>query len=265
MNSMNSMNSMNHNLQPRRAARRAFTLIELLVVIAIIGILASMLLPAMGSAKAKAHGAKFMNNMKQLQLAWHFYADDNQGKLIHNRTWVGGNPSLASITSGNMWPYINNETAYKCPGDKNNKGNARSVGMNGYMGCWSDGGSAWFQTGWPGPGAFDIYKLIDEISTPAGTFVVVDEHEKTLQDGFFRTDCYTTYANITVSDFPATYHSDASAFSFADGHVEIHKWITRFFPDTTPPGNWMAPAPNNVDAIWLMQRSSNPARGVAWP
>ena len=59
-------------------------MIELLVVIAIIAILAALLLPALARSKQKTQGIYCMNNTKQIMLAWHMYADDNNGHLVYN-------------------------------------------------------------------------------------------------------------------------------------------------------------------------------------
>jgi len=54
------------------------------VVIAIIAILAALLLPALSRAKAKAQAVDCLNNLKQLQLAWNMYVEDNNDWLVPN-------------------------------------------------------------------------------------------------------------------------------------------------------------------------------------
>jgi prepilin-type N-terminal cleavage/methylation domain-containing protein len=64
--------------------RAAFTLIELLVVIAITGILASLLLPALSRARESARTVVCLSNLRQLNLAWWMYAEDNHDWLTPN-------------------------------------------------------------------------------------------------------------------------------------------------------------------------------------
>ena len=262
-----------------RARSAAFTLVELLVVIAIIAILAAILLPVLGAAKARAQTTECINNMKQLGLCWVIYADDNKNQLVPNwllasnytqapESWVTGNvliqtqsTNVAYIQSGRLYDYNKTPAIYKCPslsgwapaGVPANS-LARSVSMNGRMGGAAPGEASVLgpleDTTWVFGSGYPPITTISEINAPAPAeaLVFMDESLNSVDDGVFA-------LNLDPSDTewqnsPTARHSHGATLSFADGHAARWGWnsIT-----TEQPGS--APVTDNqvVDLIKLQQ------------
>lgn len=99
------------------AQRRAFTLIELLVVISIIGVLASLLLPALGRAKRSARSAACLSNLHQIGLALDMYVQDNDDRLPVCAQLPGANTNLPPITI-TLFPDRRTNTLFQCPEDR---------------------------------------------------------------------------------------------------------------------------------------------------
>jgi prepilin-type N-terminal cleavage/methylation domain-containing protein len=136
----------------------AFSLIELLVVVAVIAILAGLLLPVLGKAKAKGQGIGCLSNLRQLSLSWLMYADDNNDRIPPNnlnaadptKTWVRGwldysfpvpdNTNTVFLMTSHLWPCHRSLGVWKCPADKSTSKHGgkvyprvRSVSMNNWL------------------------------------------------------------------------------------------------------------------------------------
>ena len=212
---------------------RGFTLIELLVVIAIIAILAVLLLPVLSSAKAKARQTACLDNLKQISLGIHLYADDNEDTL----------PDIV-ITNGMPWPYkwrffkeltksydgLNGESSaqdklFACPSDTFyylNTSDSPLFHTGLYETNWSDFSSYWFSR-------------LNLVENPAGGFYhgiaglkisSIHDTVKTLmvadQPACFG---YSWHQKLPLADPGPNMVNDAKNMAgFVDGHVSYLKF-----------------------------------------
>ena len=261
--------------------RGAFTLIELLVVIGIIAVLAGLLLPGLSRAKSKAQGIQCLSNLRQMSLSWMMYADDNDDKIPPNnlrgaaawQTWVRGwldyqspvpdNTNIVYLQTSHLWPYHKSLGIWRCPADKSTSRHSgrlyprvRSISMNNWLNA---------DEAWENNRQFKVIRKIPQMvdPPPAKTWVLIDEREDRINNGFFVVDMSgfrpNNPGNIRMVDWPASYHNKAGGITFADGHAEIKKWLDPRTTTAIRKGrnlDLMIASPNNRDVEWLQERST---------
>lgn len=278
---------------PHRAAPRlpyhAFTLIELLVTIAIIGILATLLLPGIVSARDRARGIVCLSNHGQLATAVMLYAAEERDALPYNLgedetmievragrfiNWTSSllnweldsdNTNTAVLTRGGIGPYVASTAAvYRCPADRivsdiqaaaGWRSRVRSTSMNAMMGNAGEYTTGGFNVNNP---EFRQFFQLGQVVTPSTLFVLTEEHPDSMNDGYF----LNRPAHLEWTDLPASNHARSSSLTFADGHVESHRWLS----ESTRPKNrpdaaalpFAVTSAGRVDFDWLMSRTTVP-------
>ena len=226
--------------------KKSFTLIELLVVIAIIAILASMLLPALSKARAKARCISCINNQKQFALSFLLYSMDYDGYIMTAACLNNGNINFmcgakALYSTNQHWKvdardvvkpkfamgYMDDKQ-FHCP-------EAEILPTNPQHRCYANphgnyyGDSVFYcglRDAFSMPATKDFLFHFDSSKLPASKcFVVSDSTVGQTSDTSVtnptRVECYRMSAgNNNASEKPSAYHDGKLNLAFWDGHAE---------------------------------------------
>lgn len=220
--------------EPQAELRAAFTLVELLVVIAIIAILASMLAPALASAKNQSKAAKCLSNERQIAASYIMYSQDNSDFLPSAAISYDNNELPLGWLVG-ISPYINNRntnfeanmsvasTVATCPSaNLQNAFPAGTLGAQAYGGYGHNFAYLGYDM------VSDPHVKLSTITHPATCCMNGDglDYAAGLQwwnYGYLYPPSQTPNGS-TGGPYPFTRHGKGDNYSWADGHASFATW-----------------------------------------
>jgi prepilin-type processing-associated H-X9-DG protein len=183
-----------------------------------------------------------------------------------NQTWVRGslaptpkpdNTNTVFLQTSHLWAYSASLGVWKCPDDKSTSTHGgkvhprvRSLSMNAMIGTYE--GDFWSPEQ-------RIFNKESDFVDPVKTFVLADTSEESIRSGLFGFTPQNLLALPSTSSLiwaavPASRHRGSATFTFADGHVELHRWRD---PRTAKALGYITTSPHNADLLWLVERTTS--------
>ncbi|HTI99403.1 MAG TPA: hypothetical protein VL527_11020 [Dongiaceae bacterium] len=220
-------------------------------MLAVTGLAALLLVPAPAQSRVDDRALRCLNNQRQLMRAWQLYATDYHDQVVASGNapsgrpnWMTGSLDFMAANPSNyqtnqdlikspLWPYTAGQAGiFHCPADRSYVTKAgqpypriRSLSMSAVFGS-----GEWLNGSIGSPAPYLTYAVLSDVRLPAHTFVFIDEHPDSINDGQLAVSCVGAQpgdapGQAKIIDIPAAYHNGGVGLSFADGHAEIHNWI----------------------------------------
>jgi hypothetical protein len=259
-----------------------FTRLDLVVLLAAAVLLGAVIRPVWGVG-GPSKSLVCMENLRRLSTAWLMFADDNGGKFVGNyhggflptpsateHPWAAGwldwttssdntnsayllNPRYAALA-----PYLaRGASVFRCPADdflsraQVARGWIARVRSYSLSAAFGEGNAS---TGPINPALLQVTRNSGFGKLPPQqAFVFLEEHPDSINDPLF----FSPQSVQRLVDFPSSLHDGAAWFTFADGHLELHRWQS---PQIPVPVKYAFPTVtlfpgNNPDLKWLLDHT----------